>query len=146
MKNITVTVDDDLYRRARVRAAREGTSVSRVVKATLLHFVTEESEDERRARELRALFDVIKLRCIEIPAVASGIDKHPAMVGLAARPRLYGIGHVEEYGRRVGGNLAKGKTIFVPRGFAAVRRHPINHGIPSCGTRKGDQHSVKIYR
>ena len=79
MKNITVTVDDDLYRRARVRAAREGTSVSRVVKATLLHFVTEESEDERRARELRALFDNIDESLTGKPTQSSEVNWRDAM-------------------------------------------------------------------
>jgi plasmid stability protein len=68
MKNITVSIDDDLYRRARGRAAREGTSVSRVVKATLLRFVTEESEDERRARELASLFAKIDVSLAMKPA------------------------------------------------------------------------------
>lgn len=68
MKNITVSVDDDIYRRARGRAAREGTSVSQVVKATLLRFVTEESEDERRARELTALFSDIDASLTAQPA------------------------------------------------------------------------------
>lgn len=79
MKNITVSVDDDLYRRARGRAAREGTSVSQVVKATLLRFVTEESEDERRARELTALFANIDASLTEKPAEPTNSNWRDAM-------------------------------------------------------------------
>jgi plasmid stability protein len=35
MKNITVTVPDEIYRRARIRAARKGTSVSALVRRFL---------------------------------------------------------------------------------------------------------------
>ena len=38
MKNITVSVDDETYRRARVRAAELGTSVSAVVRDFLSSF------------------------------------------------------------------------------------------------------------
>jgi len=55
MKNITVTVDDETYRRARIKAAERDTSVSALVK----HFLTElaggESNAERLKREERAL-------------------------------------------------------------------------------------------
>lgn len=36
MKNITVSVDDETYRRSRIKAAEAGTSVSALVKAFLL--------------------------------------------------------------------------------------------------------------
>lgn len=55
MKNITVTVDDETYRKARIKAAERDTSVSALVK----HFLTElaggESDAERLKREERAL-------------------------------------------------------------------------------------------
>ena len=57
MKNITVSVDDETYRRARVKAAELETSVSAVVKAFLATFAAGESEFERLKRlekELRA--------------------------------------------------------------------------------------------
>jgi hypothetical protein len=57
MKNITVSVDDETYRRARVKAAERDTSVSALVKQFLSEFAAEESEFERlkhRERELRA--------------------------------------------------------------------------------------------
>lgn len=47
MKNITVTVDDDTYRRARVRAAELETSVSAQVKQFLEQFAGKETEFER---------------------------------------------------------------------------------------------------
>jgi plasmid stability protein len=50
MKNITVSVDDELYRRARIRAAELDTSVSSVVRRYLTEFVSGESDFERRKR------------------------------------------------------------------------------------------------
>ncbi len=47
MKNITVAVDDETYRRARVRAAELDTSVSAEVKRFLQQFAGVESEFER---------------------------------------------------------------------------------------------------
>jgi plasmid stability protein len=48
MKNITVSVDDDLYRKARVRAAELDTSVSAVVRSFLVDFVRGATDFERR--------------------------------------------------------------------------------------------------
>jgi predicted CopG family antitoxin len=53
MKNITVSVDDETYRRARIKAAEQDTSVSAVVKRLLGQYVAEESAFERMAREER---------------------------------------------------------------------------------------------
>ncbi|HMN74242.1 MAG TPA: hypothetical protein PKA55_20460 [Rhodoblastus sp.] len=50
MKNITVSVDDETYRRARVRAAEMETSVSGLFKAYLKALVAGESEFERLKR------------------------------------------------------------------------------------------------
>lgn len=50
MKNITVSVDEDLYRRARVQAAERGTSLSAAVRGFLLHYCGAETEFERRKR------------------------------------------------------------------------------------------------
>ena len=47
MKNITVSVDDDTYRRARIRAAELDTSVSAQVKQFLEQFAQKETEFER---------------------------------------------------------------------------------------------------
>jgi len=51
MKNITVTLDDDVYRRARVRAAELETSVSALVRKFLIDLASGESEFERLKRE-----------------------------------------------------------------------------------------------
>lgn len=47
MKNITVTVDDETYRRARIRAAELDTSVSALVRRYLIDLAGSESEFER---------------------------------------------------------------------------------------------------
>jgi plasmid stability protein len=56
MKNVTVSLDDDTYRRARVTAAERGRSLSAMVRDYLCSLGDEESGEERRRRELRALF------------------------------------------------------------------------------------------
>jgi hypothetical protein len=56
MKNITVSLDDETYRRDRMIAAQRDTSVSALVKRFLLDLASGESETERlkrRERELR---------------------------------------------------------------------------------------------
>ena len=55
MKNITVSLDDNTYRRARMAAAQRDTSVSALVKRFLQQLGTEETETERLKREERAL-------------------------------------------------------------------------------------------
>jgi plasmid stability protein len=55
MKNITVSVDDETYRRARVKAAEHDTSVSALVRRFLSELATEESDVERLKREEREL-------------------------------------------------------------------------------------------
>ena len=54
MKNITVSVDDETYRRARIEAAERGTSVSRLVKQFLagLAEAPDDREMLRRAEDL----------------------------------------------------------------------------------------------
>lgn len=57
MKNITVSVDDETYRRARSKAAEPDTSLSALVKKFLVELVSEESAErslERQERHLRA--------------------------------------------------------------------------------------------
>ena len=53
MKNITVSVDDETYRRARVKAAEADTSVSALVRRFLADLAVGETEEERFARLLR---------------------------------------------------------------------------------------------
>jgi hypothetical protein len=51
MKNITVSVDEETYRRARIKAAAEDTSVSAVVKRLLTEFAAAETPFEQMKRE-----------------------------------------------------------------------------------------------
>jgi post-segregation antitoxin (ccd killing protein) len=55
MRNITVSVDDETYRRARVAAAERDTSVSALVKAYLVQLASQETETERRKRQEREI-------------------------------------------------------------------------------------------
>lgn len=55
MKNITVSLDDDSYRRARMAAAQRDTSVSALVRGFLTELGSGESETERLKRQERAL-------------------------------------------------------------------------------------------
>ena len=55
MKNITVSVDDDTYRRARIKAAENDTSVSAMVREYLTELANSETEFERLKREEAAI-------------------------------------------------------------------------------------------
>jgi predicted transcriptional regulator len=50
MKNITVSLDDETYRRARMIAAERDTSVSALVKRFLVDLTSSETEFERLRR------------------------------------------------------------------------------------------------
>ncbi len=64
MKNITIAVDDELYRQARIKAAERSTSISAMFKAFLLQLTSSDSaetefqslqrEEEELRTELRA--------------------------------------------------------------------------------------------
>ena len=57
MKNITVSVDDETYRRARIKAAERETSISALVKHFLTELASADSGSghlEREEQELRA--------------------------------------------------------------------------------------------
>ena len=68
MKNITVSIDNDCHRLARIRAAELGTSVSALVRGYLRSLVTDRNDDpgtavesgetsyQRRCRQLREVF------------------------------------------------------------------------------------------
>lgn len=60
VKNITVSLPDDAYRRARVKAAERDTSVSALVRAFLEQLGTEESDFERRKRMQSEVLTSIK--------------------------------------------------------------------------------------
>ena len=55
MKNITVSIDEDTYRRARMKAAAQDTSVSALVRRFLTELASGESDAERLKREEREL-------------------------------------------------------------------------------------------
>jgi len=55
MKNITVSVDEDTYRQARIKAAERDTSVSALVKNFLVELSSEEPDTRRLEREERNL-------------------------------------------------------------------------------------------
>jgi hypothetical protein len=55
MANLTITVDEELLKRARLRALREGTSVNRLLRERLESYV----EDDRRRRE--AIRELLRL-------------------------------------------------------------------------------------
>lgn len=50
MKNITVSIDEELHRRARIRAAEQGKSLSATVREFLIGFAGGETDSERRKR------------------------------------------------------------------------------------------------
>ena len=55
MKNITVSLDDETYRRARTVAAQRDTSVSALVKGFLVDLASGETEFERLRRQEQEL-------------------------------------------------------------------------------------------
>ncbi|MBV6487152.1 MAG: hypothetical protein GHHEDOFH_01095 [Pseudorhodoplanes sp.] len=60
MKNITVSVDDETYRQARVKAAERNTSISALVRDFLSGLGRGESEFERLANQERAIRERIR--------------------------------------------------------------------------------------
>jgi plasmid stability protein len=60
MKNITVSVDDETYRKARIRAAELDTSVSALVRKFLGEFAEGESRFERLRKQEEAVRARIK--------------------------------------------------------------------------------------
>jgi hypothetical protein len=71
MKNITVSVDDDTYRMARIRAAERATSVSALVRSYLLQIAcggTGETEFQRLEREERELRDELHAQRLGLSA------------------------------------------------------------------------------
>lgn len=70
MKNLTVSVPDEVYRRARIKAAERGTSVSALVRDYLCGLGDEETEFER----LEKLQDEVMQR-IRIFSAADRLDR-----------------------------------------------------------------------
>jgi hypothetical protein len=55
MANLTITVDEELLKRARLRALREGTSVNRLLRERLESYVRDEQRRRRAIRDLLRL-------------------------------------------------------------------------------------------
>jgi hypothetical protein len=67
MKNITISIDEDLYRQARMKAAEQSTSISALFKNFLIRLTVDESaetEFQRLAREEREIFAELRDRRI----------------------------------------------------------------------------------
>jgi hypothetical protein len=62
LKNITLALDEDTYRRARIAAARRDTSVSSLVKQYLLTLADTEIAAQKPAPELETLLAEIASR------------------------------------------------------------------------------------
>ena len=60
MKNITVSIDEDTYRRARIVAAERNSSVSRLVRDYLRHLATSQGSESDDASALFAALDKAK--------------------------------------------------------------------------------------
>ena len=73
MKNITVSVDDETYRRARIRAAERDTSVSALVRDFLAGLAGDETERERFERLRRLEIEARK----RVPPGFSATDRLP---------------------------------------------------------------------
>jgi plasmid stability protein len=53
MKNITLKIDDETYRKARIKAVEKGTSVSAMVREILIRETA--GDDDREARRIESL-------------------------------------------------------------------------------------------
>ncbi len=62
MKKITIALDDETYRKARIVAAQRDTSVSALVKKFLLSLTAEASATRDLRQEQKALLDAIATR------------------------------------------------------------------------------------
>jgi predicted CopG family antitoxin len=50
VRNVTISLPDDVYKRARIRAAEEDSSLSSLVQRLLMTYTQQESDFERRKR------------------------------------------------------------------------------------------------
>jgi plasmid stability protein len=55
MANLTITVDDEVLKQARIRALREGTSVNRLLRERLESYVDDENRRRKAIRDLLRL-------------------------------------------------------------------------------------------
>lgn len=69
MKNITITLDDEVYRQARIKAAEQSTSISALFKAFLIRLTKMdqgESEFQRLAREEEELREELRAKRLSL--------------------------------------------------------------------------------
>ena len=92
MKNITVSVDDDTYRRSRIRAAELDTSVSALVRGFLeglvgdrAHGAPAETKEERRRRLLEEVLADFEARGVGV-GVAGNLSRDELHDRVRARP------------------------------------------------------------
>jgi plasmid stability protein len=71
MKNITLKIDDETYRKARIRAAKEGTSVSAIVRDFLASLEKQQADEENaertRVKRLQKLYAEADARAKNAP-------------------------------------------------------------------------------
>lgn len=65
MANLTITVPDDLLRRARARAAREGTSVNSILRTELTHYADDDLEVAQAWDRFLAVAEAAKGRSVD---------------------------------------------------------------------------------
>jgi plasmid stability protein len=77
MSNLTISVDDDLIKRARVRAIQQGTSLSAKVREFLQQYASESEDQLKRQREDAAarLMDAIESATSQTQPVARTADQ-----------------------------------------------------------------------
>jgi len=75
MSNLTISVDDEIIKRARVRAIQQGTSVSAKVREFLQHYVDEPDDALNKQREAAA---ARLLQAIETASAQTKPDAAPA--------------------------------------------------------------------
>ena len=75
MKNITVSIDDETYRRSRMKAAEAGTSVSALVRSFLVSLVQGGSQEDA-FRQLKRLQDETLRAIKKRGAGLRSIDNH----------------------------------------------------------------------
>ncbi len=85
MSNLTVSVDDEIIKRARVRAIQQGTSVSAKIREFLEHYVNE-SEDLLKKQRLDAT--VVLMQAIEAATAQTQPDAATAVPGGPQRRTL----------------------------------------------------------
>jgi hypothetical protein len=55
MANLTLVIDDDLLKAARIKALQEGTSVNELCRQAIERYAGEVDTPEKRARDMRAI-------------------------------------------------------------------------------------------